>query len=198
MMLRFILAFLLLMLPAIPAAAQPDVQGSWAFQIADAVIFRFDVEKDEDGEWTGTWTRPASFRSNGVIFSDARGSEDVQSMAALEFAGQVELSFDDPRPGAIPDIFRLELTDQDTAKLIYVGTPLEPYPLIRVDRDTPLGPFAQGRAYHRRDALGQKPATDTATIDTPKHSTEDAQANDPPQDKPAPAPSLGEDILEGR
>lgn len=193
-MLRFVIAFLLLMLPAIPAAAQPSVEGSWAFQIDDAVIFRFDVRKGAGGEWRGTWTRPVSFRSNGVIFSDAKGSENVQSMAALEFAGQVELSFDDPRPGAIPDIFRLELTGEDRAKLIYVGTPLEPYPLIRVDSDTPLGPFAPGRAYHRRDALGQKPATDAATNNATTQP-EDAQANDPPQAKPAPASSLGDDFL---
>ena len=187
-MFRFVLAFLLLILPALPAAAQSALQGSWAFQIADAVIFRFDVEKAEGGEWSGTWSRPDSFRSNGVIFQQVKGSEEVESMAGLEFAGRVELSFDDPRPGAIPDIFRLELTGDDTARLIYVGTDLEPYPLIRVDADTPVGPFDESRVYHRRDAILEKVSESDDT---------EIPAQDEQPDDAGPASRLGADFLDG-
>jgi hypothetical protein len=191
MMLRFLIAFVILLLPAAPAFAQQALQGSWAFQVEDAVIFRFDIEKSADGEWTGIWTRPGSFRSNGVIFTRMSGSEEVRSMAGLEFAGQVELSFDDPRPGAIPDIFRLELTGDNTARLDYVGTDLPPYPLIRVDETTPLGPFDEKRAYHRRNAL-EKPAADDAASDD-----EEPQTDDAPQEDKRPASSLGDDFLNG-
>ncbi len=192
MMLRFMLAFLLALIPAMPAAAQQALQGSWAFQIEEAVVFRFDVEQNEDGEWSGTWSRPNSFRSNGVIFTGMTGSEQVRSMAGLEFAGRVELSFDDPRPGAIPDIFRLELTGEDTASLIYVGTQLPPYPLIRVDAAMPLGPFDASRAYHRRDAILEKTSpTDDTDLEETSNEAE-------PTTKPAPpASTLGDDFLNG-
>jgi len=189
MMLRLLIAFLMLMLPAVPAAAQQALQGSWAFQVEDAVIFWFDLKKTETGEWSGIWTRPGSFRSNGVIFTRMTGSETVRSMAGLEFAGQVELSFDDPRPGAIPDIFRLELTGDDTARLVYVGTDLPPYPLIRVDETTSLGPFDSARAYHRRDALDR---SETGKI--PDNDAE-AKADDAPVSSAV--STLGDDFLDG-
>lgn len=184
-MLRFLIALLALMLPAVPACAQQALPGSWAFQVEDAVIFLFDIEAGEGDNWSGIWTRPRSFRSNGVIFTRMSGSEQVRSMAGLEFAGQVELSFDDPRPGAIPDIFRFELTGADTARLVYVGTDLAPYPLIRVDAATPVGPFNQMRAYHRRDALAE-PAADPAGDRT----------DDTPLDQQPPATGLGDDFLD--
>ena len=154
MLLRFILSFLLLLSPAAAFAQTPQdtLEGTWAFQIEDAVIFRFAITEGTGGEWHGVWTRPASFGSNGEMFGALSGSETLESMAGLNFAGLIELSFDDPRPGAIPDIFRFRLLGDGQAQLTYVGTDLAPYPLIRVAPDTPLGPFEKGRIYHRRDA----------------------------------------------
>ncbi len=200
-LIALLLAPLIALLPAIPASAQQALEGSWAFQIEEAVIFRFDIAEGEDDNWSGIWTRPASFHSNGVLFTQMSGSEEVRSMAGLEFAGQVELSFDDPRPGAIPDIFRFELTGEDTAILTYVGTQLAPYPLVKVDPATPLAQFVRTRAYHRRNArerpeAGDAPIGEEQQPDAQAIDKKDQPHSEPPRDE-APAPAVGDDFLDG-
>lgn len=152
MLLRFLL--LLAALLALPAQALAnDLVGSWAFRIDDATIFTFAISQDEDGDWQGSWTRPASFHSNGVVFAELTGSEQLDAMAALEFAGLIELSFEDPRPGAVPDIFRFRHIAENRAELTYVGTDLPAYPLIRVVPGSPIGPFEASRIYDFDNAV---------------------------------------------
>ena len=147
MLRRLILALALLLLPA-PVLAE-GLEGSWALRIDGTTIFRFDLEQAQDGEWQGRWTRPESFASNGEVFMRLAGTMELASMAGLAIGEAVELSFDDPRPDAIPDIFRFRLIGDGQAELAYVGTPLRPYPLVRVARRTPLGPFEDARVYDR-------------------------------------------------
>jgi hypothetical protein len=147
-----ILLILALLLP-VPAVAQDvaSLEGSWALEIGGATIFRFDLEPIADkDEWRGTWSRPSRFASDGDNFNSVRlPAEQIRSMAGLVFDGQVEVSFPDPRPNAIPDIFRFRLIDPDAVEMTYVGTTLAPYVLQRVSRQTPLGPFEQGATYSR-------------------------------------------------
>jgi hypothetical protein len=146
---RLCLAIVALFLST-PAAAQ-GLEGSWAYEIDDTIIFRFDLKKVES-EWRGTWLRPGSFRSDGTAFAQVQGPVDaVQSMAGLEFAETVEVSFDDPRPGAVPDIFRFRLLDEDHAELTYVGTDLAPYLLVRVEDGERPGPWDADAIYRRKD-----------------------------------------------
>ena len=159
MIARF-LALLALFMP-LPALAQDEVQdrgsastleGSWALQIGPATIFRFDMSPvpGKDGEWRGTWSKPRSFATDGDRFSRLTLPARVTpSMAGLEFDGEVELSFNDPRPGAIPDIFRFKLVDADAAEMTYVGTDLAPYLVYRVEPGTPLGPYDANAVYVR-------------------------------------------------
>lgn len=184
-MARLILALLLALAPG--AAFGQDIEGSWALRISDATVFRFDISRSEDGEWRGTWTRPESFASNGAVFARMTGSEQLQSMAGIEFAGDVELSFDDPRPEAIPDIFRFRHLGEGQAQLTYVGTDLAPFPLVQVAPGTPLGPFAEERIYDRDNAQTE-----------PTYDPGDPAAEEPMDEPAQPARSrLGEDFLEG-
>ena len=148
-MIARLLLLLALLLP-LPAAAQ-TLEGSWALRIDDTTIFRFDIAPAEDeGEWRGTWSRPGSFASDGNNFTRLSGPpERVRSMAGFEVDGEIELSFDDPRPEAIPDIFRFKLIDADEAEMTYVGTGLAPYLLERVAPGAALGPWDADKVYSR-------------------------------------------------
>jgi len=140
---------LLALLLATPAAADP-LEGSWALKAGGAVIFRFDLSKDQGGKWHGSWAKPTSFASDGDNFSKLKGPpKKVPSMTALETPDGIEVSFDDPRPGAIPDIFDFKPIDSDAVEMTYVGTKLAPYTLERVKSDTALGPWEADAAYSR-------------------------------------------------
>ncbi|MFC3096930.1 hypothetical protein [Alteraurantiacibacter palmitatis] len=159
MMLRSLLAFLAILAFAVsgPLAAQqaddsaPDeLAGAWDMQAGGVTIFRFHLEEPREGEWRGRWSRPQTFNSDGNAFYNIRpGIRSTASMTALEYQGAVELAFDDPRPGAIPDIFRFRLTGPDSAQMIYVGTDLAPYALVRAAEGEALGGWEAGRVYRR-------------------------------------------------
>ena len=178
------LLFLLALLLPLPAAAQDgrsSLEGSWALEISGAVIFRFDLEQDAgSGEWHGTWSRPESFASDGNHFAQITMPATVkQSMAGLQDGDSVEVSFNDTRPGAIPDIFRFRLIDPDAAEMTYVGTGLAPYIMQRVAADTPLGPFEDGVIYARR---------------LPRASEPEVEQDQDAPDIPAPPPSNPDDF----
>lgn len=149
-----ILLILALLLP-LPAAAQSSedqtLEGSWALEIDGTTIFRFDIEPAaKEGEWRATWSRPSSFASDGNRFAKLTGPpEQVKSMAGIQVDDQVELSFNDPRPGAIPDIFRFQLMGADAVEMVYVGTDLAPYTLERVEPSAPVGPWDKDEVYAR-------------------------------------------------
>lgn len=153
-MIRFLILLLALLLP-LPVAAQDSpstIEGTWALQIGPATIFSFEIEPVEGkaGEWRGTWSRPHKFATDGNRFSQmVLPARVVPSMAGIEVGEDVELSFDDPRPEAIPDIFSFRLIDVDAVEMTYVGTGLAPYTLNRVGKETPLGPFEAGAVYDR-------------------------------------------------
>nr|WP_166179309.1 hypothetical protein [Altererythrobacter segetis] len=166
-----LLLLLALLLPA-PAAAD-TLEGSWALQMGGAAIFRFDLAKDADGKWHGTWSKPSSFASNGNSFSHLKGPpKKVPSMTALETPDGIELSFNDPRPGAVPDIFDFKPIDSDAVELVYVGTDLAPYTLDRVKAEAPLGPWDAAATYSR-EAPPKEPAV-----------APDRPAEDPPAIEP--------------
>ena len=168
----------LLMLLSLPAAAQPVtvpttvvtqpappaqsrlpvtiagsfLEGSWALRLDGAIVMRFDLKRQGDG-WTGAWVKPKSFRTDrgGHRF----GEIVMPSVARLADSGKAigdwaEITFDDPRPGAVPDVFRFHLLSADRAEVIYVGTGMAPYTLERVAAGAILGPFEEGGVYDER------------------------------------------------
>ena len=143
-----LLLLLALLLPA-PAMAE-SLEGSWALEVGGTAIFRFDLARDGEGKWRGVWSKPTSFASDGNNFSHLTGPvKKVPSMTALDTPDGIELSFNDPRPGAVPDIFDFKPIDEEAVELIYVGTDLAPYTLERVKADTPLGPWDSKAIYSR-------------------------------------------------
>ena len=133
-------------------------------------IFRFDLSQDDKGDWHGTWSRPSTFASDGDHFRRVSGPvKEVHSATGITLPNDtIEVSFDDPRPGAIPDIFDFRLIDPDAVRMTYVGTGLAPYTLERVKPGAALGPWDSTRTYGREGAANEpdKP-TEPAVTFTP-------------------------------
>ena len=131
------LPLLALLLPA-PALADstayPSLEGSWALEAGGTTIFRFDLARGEDGKWRGTWSKPSEFASDGNTFSRLSGpAKKATSMTALETPNGIELSFDDPTPGAVPDAGKGERAMQADLQLRN-GRACRPWPLIAKDQ----------------------------------------------------------------
>lgn len=166
-----------------PAAAE-TLEGSWALEAGGTVIFRFDLDKGDDGKWHGTWTKPNSFASDGNNFSHLTGPpKQVPSMTALETPDGIELSFNDPRPGAVPDIFDFKPIDSDAVEMTYVGTDLAPYTLERVKPDRAIGPWDPDETYSRE---AKEPDTSAAP------SPPVVQTSPESSPETAPPPDLGD------
>ena len=102
-MLKRILIVLLLFAGS-PAFAA-DVAGRWALKTGDTTLMLFEIAPSPKG-WTGVWLRPERYVSDGESFSRVTGPVVRRvAQSAREIPGGVELTFDDPRPDAIPDIF---------------------------------------------------------------------------------------------
>ncbi|MEO8374838.1 MAG: hypothetical protein ABI471_06410 [Sphingomonas bacterium] len=150
---RALIALLLLATPFLlvgtPAmAAEPA--GRWAFRAGDKTLFQFELHRTAKG-WTGIWVRPAHFASDGDSFSNVTGPAIQRStISARELDDVVELSFDDPRPGATPDIFRIHAIDADHAEALYVGAHMEPFALVREANGARIGPWDPERSYVRQ------------------------------------------------
>jgi hypothetical protein len=150
-LLLLVLFALLLPSGAMAQDAPPEeIAGEWDLRIDGATIFRFAIEPAGDGAWQGRWSRPQVFNSDGNAFYNIRaGVRTTASMTGLAVGDAVELAFEDPRPGAIPDIFRFRLTGPDSVEMVYVGTGLAPYVLVRAAQGERLGAWDAARTYRR-------------------------------------------------
>ncbi|WP_120077568.1 hypothetical protein [Aurantiacibacter odishensis] len=146
-------AALCLSVPAFADDHDPSLEGHWAFRIGDATIFVFSLEQQDDGGWEGAWTRPAEIDSNGVIFRAMAGQQTVRPLSTSERDGGLQLTFAGPGDTARNDVLRFRQSGENRAELNYVGIPGDPYPLVRVAPDTPLGPFDEVRIYDRDHAV---------------------------------------------
>jgi len=160
-------------LPALPAqpmtVAGSFLEGSWALRLDGAIVMRFDLKRKGDG-WEGAWVRPTSFRSDrgGHRF----GEIVMPSVQRLADSGKAigdwaEITFNDPRPGQEPDVFRLHLLSSDRAELIYVGTGMAPYTLERVGAGAILGPFEPGGVYDEQPGIGHSATAPVAAATPP-------------------------------
>jgi hypothetical protein len=114
------LLLLILAFAAAPRAiAAPDPAGVWALRADGAVLLAIEVKRTGRG-WTGLWARPEHFSFNGAVLSEVKGPVvRRRSIAAREVQGGVELTFDDPRPGATPDRLTLRPLDGRRAELAW-------------------------------------------------------------------------------
>jgi hypothetical protein len=119
---RLLLALLLLCLARPALAAEPDPAGLWVLRSEGATLFLIEVQRTPQG-WSGSWSHPAEMKLNGAAISKVKmpavKAASISGRAAG--AGSVELVFDDPRPGARPDIFTIVPIDDSRAELNWSG-----------------------------------------------------------------------------
>ena len=201
MLTRIMLVFAALFAFPTSAIAQ-DLEGRWAFQIDDAIVFLFAIDQTPEGDWRAQWMRPVSFRGNGAVFSQFRGAEVVETQEYTETGDTVELRFPPTREEGSTDILQFALTGANEASMTYAGTELAPFPLVRVPRSATLGPFDDTRLYDRDDAVTQ---SDYDPADDADEGTADAVEENAPMEeqladdaeKEGNGSSLSDDFLEG-
>jgi hypothetical protein len=140
-----------ILLAAASAALPPCTTGTWAMKAGDRTIFRIEIGTASTGP-SATWVRPEQFDTDGETFARITGPtvrRPARSIKSVD--GGVELSFDDPAPGATPDIVDLRCAGTGHLAATYQGTSFEPFDLVdaKAERATPLGPWAAGRTYTR-------------------------------------------------
>lgn len=176
-------------------AAAPSLEGAWALKIDDTVILAFQFEPAATG-WSGTWIRPRSFASDGALFTRVEGPPMAIRANKVQPLGEwTELTFDDPRPGAVPDVFRLRAVAGGKVEAIYVGTGFAPLVLEKLASDAKIGPWPTGKSY-RRAGVTATPGASVVTFSIPVAAAPPAAA---PTARPAPAgQTQGPPALEGR
>lgn len=174
--------------PASAAApvAEATLQGRWDMRIEGVSVFRFEIRQNAAGEWSGSWSRPNRFNTDGNNFANLGGGvKTTQSMTAVPAGGGVELAFDDPRPGAVPDIFRFRMISATTAEMTYVGTDLAPYTMVRATAADTFGNWPEG-GVSRRGGTGQRATTQPVSPVAPAASGQTILLP-PAERRPAPA-----------
>jgi len=146
---------MLIMLPILLStaspAATPCTSGTWVLRASDQTIFRFEISTTSTGT-NATWVRPEHFETDGETFSRVSGPTVRRSARSIKSVnGSVELTFDDPTPGATPDIFQVRCVGASHLSATYQGTGYEPFDLLsaKVEGAAPLGPWYAGRNYTR-------------------------------------------------
>lgn len=138
----------LIMLVATPVLSA-DYSGIWALQAGDRTIFRFEIARTSAG-WAAVWVKPVHFQTDFESFSRVIGP--VQRRVAehvRELKNGLELSFDDPAPNAIPDVFCIEAVDATHVRATFIGANFEPLLLVAEAKDAPLGPWDPTQVYTR-------------------------------------------------
>lgn len=144
MILPFLVAAL--SVPAVPCA-----DGDWILKAGDTSLFRFGVHASSQG-LKATWDRPQDFDFDKENFTNVTGPVIRRTAIKVQPVGDdLELTFDDPRPGATPDIFRLHCLADGQVSAMYQGVAFEPFLLGRAvpGKDT-LGPWTAGGIYRQK------------------------------------------------
>ena len=134
-----------------PAMAA-DVSGTWAVKSGGATIYRLEIAKTAQG-WSATWERPQTMRTNGETFDHIAGPVVRRVASKVVVDGDaLDLSFDDPMPGSITDVFRVQAIDDGHAEASYpaleaFGMFVDPEILVRETSSAPLGGWDADTAY---------------------------------------------------
>jgi len=114
---------------------------------SDQTIFRFEITQTRNG-WAVVWARPAHATMDGEIFSAIVGPvERRPAKSARELNGALEITFDDPYPNSMPDVFQLTFVDPRHLSATYASTGFEPWILVHEASAAPLGPWDPAKAY---------------------------------------------------
>ena len=176
-----------------PAAAL-SLEGAWGLRIDDVVILAFHLERTAS-DWSGRWIRPRSFATDGALFTRIEGPPTAIRASKVRALGEwTELTFDDPRPGAVPDVFRLRSLPGGKVEAIYVGTGFAPFVLEKLANDARIGAWPSGRSY-QRPGVKAAPGASIVTFSIPASPAGAA----PPNANPTPrSPASASPAVEGR
>ncbi len=143
-----ILSFLL---AALPVPATPCAEGEWILKTGETSLFRFGIHTSPTGV-KAAWDRPQDFDFDKESFTNVAGPVIRRMAIKVQPVGDdLELTFDDPRPGATPDIFRLHCLADGRVSAMYQGVAFEPFLLDRaVPGKDALGPWMPKRAYQQK------------------------------------------------
>ena len=198
-MIRRLLYLLLLLLPVPAAAQQPTfastfLEGSWGLRVGGSIIMRFDLELTAEG-WTGAWTKPTSFASDGQRFGNIEmPAVERKADSGRAIGDWAEITFDDPRPEEEDDQFRFHLIGADRVEMLYVGTGLPPFTLERVAAGALLGPFEEGKVYGGPSSTARPaaapPVTQPPPAPQPVAPPPVQRAPPPPDDAPVQGPPV--------
>lgn len=136
---------------ALSVSAVPCADGDWIFKAGDTSLFRFGVHASPQG-LKATWDRPQDFDFDKENFTNVTGPVIRRTAIKVQPVGDdLELTFDDPRPGATPDIFRLHCLADGQVSAMYQGVAFEPFLLGRaVPGKDALGPWTAGGIYRQK------------------------------------------------
>ncbi|WP_245653654.1 hypothetical protein [Sphingomonas pituitosa] len=123
-----------------------DAVGCWALRADGTDLMRFALTRTRAG-WLGKWQHPKHFSLDSDTMWRVTGAVVEQVTPQVhEVPGGVELVFDDPSPGAVPD--RFVLTPQGvTGQLSYNPISVEPWTVRRVACTAPFGGWDTGRTH---------------------------------------------------
>lgn len=125
--------------------------GTWTTSAGGTAIFEIAVANTAKG-LAATWSRPAHFSLDGDEFSGVAGPVVHQVAGSARLVGNdLEISFDDPRPGATADIFRLRCVRSGHLEVTYDGAPYQQFDFVRAaSSKLVLGPWDATQTYVRK------------------------------------------------
>jgi hypothetical protein len=131
-------------------AAAAATSGTWSLSASGSTIMLFKVVHGREG-LSGEWDRPTHFDSDRDTFTHVTGPVVVKRARSVRETLQgIELTFDDPRPGATPDVFVIRPLSGGTADVSYIGFGTEPATLTPATGATILGPWKPDHSYVRQ------------------------------------------------
>lgn len=115
------------------------------------MIFRLEI-LDRPTGIVAYWDRPEYFLTDGETFSNVKGPLVRRKSSSVKLAdGYLELTFEDPRAGSTPDIFRLHQVGCARISVTYEHTTYEPFEFVRASSASALlGRWKSGAVYVRR------------------------------------------------
>ncbi|WP_125995739.1 hypothetical protein [Sphingomonas sp. S-NIH.Pt15_0812] len=146
MIIRFYVILLGVIVAAAPTCAA-EVAGIWALRAQGSTLMLFEVSRSRDG-WTGSWTQPSGYDTNGEYFNDIKAGTTVRrSREVHNIKDGIELVFDNPWPGGAPDHITVRVDDTGHASMHWAAFNSTRYQLTRVASRTELGPWQPDRGY---------------------------------------------------
>ncbi len=145
MKIRLALALLAFACSGSAVAAEPT--GVWALKAEGTTLCRFEISKTA-GNWNAVWVRPTVMRTDGYTVFAIQGPAIRRTASKVSASGDtLDLTFDDPQPGGMPDVFRIHVTDDTHATEEYLALNSEPFVLVRESADASLGGWDPQKTY---------------------------------------------------